>query len=183
MYTGLFTSKFIRRSLLPELGSVSENASANIDCPSPGVAVHWNRTGLATVPGLIGPISSEATKVLPAAEEPWWNNDTTTVPAAEPVLATTILAECVAFSTNMFTPDCIEPAPSKVKELILKSGELLAPVESFAELNGATIGATNNNSITAAIVDLPRLSRYFTSTRRFKTIDVDFLALLLPLSK
>lgn len=83
----------------------------------------------------------------------------------------------------MFTPDCTEPAPSKVKELILKSGALLALVELLAELNGATIGATSNNSITAAIVDLPRLSRYFTSTGGFETINIDFLALLLPLGK
>ena len=70
MYTGLLTSKFIRRSSLPEFGSFSEKTSANNDWPSPGVAVHWNRTGLETVPPLIGPISSEVTNVLPAAEEP-----------------------------------------------------------------------------------------------------------------
>ena len=147
------------------------------------MAVHWNRTGLATVPGAIGPISSELTRVLPATGEPWWNRDTTTVPDAGPVLATIILAECVAFSTNMSTPDCIEPAPSKRNELIPKFGELLALVESLAEVNGATIGATSNSNITAAIVDLPRLSRHFTSRWCFETIDVDFLALPFPLSK
>ena len=138
---------------------------------------------MATVPGLIGPISSEVTNVLPAAEEPWWNKDTTTVPAADPVFATTILAEWVAFSTNISAPDCTEPAPSKWNVLMLKSGELRAPVESLAEVNGATIGATNNSNITAAMVDLLRLSRNFTSRWGFKTIDVDFLALPFPLSK
>ena len=99
------------------------------------------------------------------------------------MFATTILAECVAFSTNMSTPDCTEPAPSRVNELMLKSGELLAPAELLAEVNGATIGATSNSNITAAMVDLLRLSRNFTSTRGFETIDVDFLALLFPLRK
>jgi hypothetical protein len=66
---------------------------------------------------------------------------------------------------------------------MLKSGELLAPVESFAEVNGATMGATNNSNITAAMVDLLRLSRNFTSRWGFKTIDVDFLALPFPLRK
>tara|TARA_B100001778_G_scaffold213547_1_gene176843 strand:- start:1774 stop:1890 length:117 start_codon:yes stop_codon:yes gene_type:complete len=36
---------------------------------------------------------------------------------------------------------------------MLKSGELRAPVASSAEVNGATIGATNNSNITAAMVD------------------------------
>jgi hypothetical protein len=66
---------------------------------------------------------------------------------------------------------------------MLKSGELLAPAELLAEVKGATNGATSNSNITAAMVDLPRLSRHFTSTWGFKTIDVDFLTLLFPLCK
>ena len=163
---------------------VAEEAAtlANKVCESPVVAFQEIKIGLLVDEAGIIPKSTLVTVVSPAVGEPRCTRLSMTCPAADPVLATTILTTCSSCSRTKSTPSQTEPAPSSVIDCTEKSGLALAP--SLALVNGAIFGVNNTSRINPArrVLILVLESRMRLTTWLKESVDCNLLSLTFPLS-